>query len=201
MNDDQVCESLGPVYKQEVIRKDGGPLHSFVPKYSIEDASFFSDGPIKIIDFGAAWRFGDRPDHIRIYPTYRPPELIGKTGGLKNDIGLDSWMLGCTVSKVHITHVCCIKQGLTYQIFRLLTGGWLFDALPDDELREQIDVICNDPNRTPKEALYQCISENIPEVSECDRRHLARILGGLIVEDPEKRLSAAELERDPWLQL
>jgi len=114
MNDDQVCESLGPVYKQEVIRKDGGPLHSFVPKYSIEDASFFSDGPIKIIDFGAAWRFGDRPDHIRIYPTYRPPELIGKTGGLKNDIGLDSWMLGCTVSKVHITHVCCIKQGLTY---------------------------------------------------------------------------------------
>jgi hypothetical protein len=50
------------------------------------------------LTLGGAWRFGDRPAHVDIYPIYRPPELIGKSGRLTNDMGLDLWMLGCTVS-------------------------------------------------------------------------------------------------------
>ena len=101
MTDDQVRGAIGPVKKSSVYKIDGGERDSFLPEYTVCEASFDSDGPVKIIDFGQAWQFGHRPEHIQIYPTYRPPELIGDSGRLTNDIGLDSWMLGCTVSRIH----------------------------------------------------------------------------------------------------
>ena len=52
----------------------------------------------------------------------------------------------------------------------------------------------------PEEALYLRISDNTPEITEGDRRQLARILERLIVEDPVQRISASKLEQDPWLQ-
>jgi len=43
------------------------------------------------------------------------------------------------------------------------------------------------------------IEENEPDIGTDDRAHLARNLDGLILEDPEGRLGAGELERDDWL--
>ena len=85
-------------------------------------------------------------------------------------------------------------------MFRIFTGGSLFDEWRDDHLRAQIDAVINNGLIKPEEALYLRISENAPEIAEDDRRQLARVLGGLIVEDPEQRLSASQLEQDPWLQ-
>ena len=98
MNDDQVLECIGPVKQEPVIKLGDGPFDSSIPKYTVGDVCFDADGPVKLIDFGGAWRFGERPAHVHIYPIYRPPELIGESGGLTNDMGLDLWMLGCTVS-------------------------------------------------------------------------------------------------------
>jgi hypothetical protein len=76
----------------------------------------------------------------------------------------------------------------------------LFDEWRDDHLRAQIDAIISNGQIQPEEALYLRISENAPEIAEHDRRQLARVLGGLLVEDPEQRLSASKLEQDSWLQ-
>ena len=76
----------------------------------------------------------------------------------------------------------------------------MFDELRDNHLRAQINAIINNDQMNPGEALYLRISENAPEIAKDDRRQLARVLEGLIVEDPEQRLSASKLEQDPWLQ-
>jgi hypothetical protein len=76
----------------------------------------------------------------------------------------------------------------------------LFDEWRDDHLRAQIGAIINNGQIQPEEALYLRISENAPEIAEHDRRQLARVLGGLLVEDPEQRLSASKLGQDSWLQ-
>lgn len=98
MNDDQVLECIGPVKQAPVINLCDGPWDSRVPKYTVGDACFDADGPVKLTDLGGAWRFGERPAQVDIYPIYRPPELIGESGRLTNNTGLDLWMLGCTVS-------------------------------------------------------------------------------------------------------
>jgi hypothetical protein len=99
MNDHKVLECVGPPKQGPVTKLVEGPSDSNIPKYTVGDACFGVDGPIKIIDFGGAWRFGERPEHVDIYPIYRPPELIGESGHFANDTGLDLWMLGCTVSR------------------------------------------------------------------------------------------------------
>jgi hypothetical protein len=64
----------------------------------------------------------------------------------------------------------------------------------------QINAVINNDQTKPREVLYQRISENAPEIAQNDRRQLARIVGGLIAEDLEQRLSASKLEQGPWLQ-
>jgi serine/threonine protein kinase len=198
MNDDQVRAYIGPAKQAPVIRLDHGLPDSNVPNYTVGGASFDADGPVKIIDFGGAWRFGERPEKVHIYPIYRPPELIGEGGQLTNDTGLDLWMLGCTVRKC--TSVSNIAQLIFDQMFRIFTGGSLFDEWRDDHLRAQIDTITNNNQMKPEEALYLRISENESEIAEHDRGQLARVLGGLIVKDPEQRHSALMLDQGPWLQ-
>ena len=85
-------------------------------------------------------------------------------------------------------------------MFRIFTGGSLFDEFRDNYLRAQIGEIINNNQMRPEEALYLRISDNTPEITEGDRRQLARILERLIVEDPVQRISASKLEQDPWLQ-
>ena len=98
MNDNQVLECIGPVKQEPVISLCEGPPDSNIPEYTVGDVCFDADGPLKLSDFGGAWRFGERPQHVNIYPIYRPLEIIGESGQLTNDTGLDLWMLGCTVS-------------------------------------------------------------------------------------------------------
>jgi hypothetical protein len=85
-------------------------------------------------------------------------------------------------------------------MFRVFTGGNLFDEERDSYLRAQICNITIACHTTPEKEMYRRVSENTPEVLEDDRRQLARILAGLIVGDPERRLSALKLEEDPWFQ-
>ena len=97
MDDVEVRARIGPAKQEPVIRLGYGPTDINVPNYTVGDVCFDAEGPVKIIDLGGAWRFGERPEKVHIYPIYRPPELIGDFGQLKNDVGLDLWMLGCTV--------------------------------------------------------------------------------------------------------
>ena len=59
MNDDQVRACIGPAKQSPVIRLDHGLPESNVPNYTVGGASFDADGPVKIIDFGGAGRFGN----------------------------------------------------------------------------------------------------------------------------------------------
>ena len=104
-------------------------------------------------------------------------------------------MLGCTVRK--FTSVSNIAELIFDQMFRIFTGGSLFDEWRDDHLRAQIDTITNNNQMKPEEALYLRISENKPEIAEHNPRQLARVLGGLILKDPEQRHSALILDQDP----
>jgi hypothetical protein len=104
-------------------------------------------------------------------------------------------MLGCTISKFLMAGVYKATDLVRYSAS--FTRGSLFDERRDDHLRAQISALLNNTQTTPEEALYQRILENAPEIAEYGRRQLAQILGRLIVEDPERRLSALKLVRDP----
>lgn len=155
MDDVQVRARIGPVNQEPVIRLGDGLTDINVPTYTDGAACFDAEGPVKIIDLGGAWRFGERPEKekVHIYPIYRPPELIGDFGGLKNDVGLDLWMLGCTVRKFTRIHFIHYRTNIG-QKFRIFCGGSLFNEWRGNHLRAQIDTIINNNQMKSEEALY-----------------------------------------------
>jgi hypothetical protein len=70
MSNDQVRVCISPVKKGIVSKLDGRTSDGCIPEYTVCEASFDSNDPVKIIGFGRAWRFRDRPEHVQIYPIY-----------------------------------------------------------------------------------------------------------------------------------
>ena len=115
MDDAQVSKILGIPLCTPIESRSNEPIGSSLPRYTVREAFFDCEGPIKLIDFGGSWRFGNRPANIQVPSIYRPPELLQSPWKLLDDTGLDLWMLGCTVClvRIYMQAICLIFSDLS----------------------------------------------------------------------------------------
>jgi len=182
LDDAQVSKSVGIPICVRVKSLSNEPIDSCLSAYTVREACFDCDGPTKLIDLGGAWRFGNWPQNTQVPSVCRPPELLQSPWQLVDDVGLDLWMLGCT-------------------IYRIFVNGSLFDEMDDARLLAQINSVLNDSHLTAKEVIVGRLSRDAPEIDDCDREQLAKIITSLIVSNPLDRTPARELQTADWLQV
>lgn len=158
-----------------VIRKDGSPTPRNLPKCVTEPERIgFGDGNIQLLDFEYSFRpkpgaaYGKDSFAVGTPP---PPELIGTNKRTTKPFMVDSWHLGQLIYFV-------LVDG--YPIFRLGFG------LGDDDIRDEYRQSLDD---------LECgRDERMNELPAKINHAFTPIIRKLLVEDPQSRLSAQELQ-------
>ncbi|KAB8356383.1 hypothetical protein FH972_023966 [Carpinus fangiana] len=178
-----------------------------IPTYLVAPASFpnfplFPFRGVKIGDFGESFITTEPPSTLRTPLCVRPPEIIfGETPTHLVDL----WSLGCL-------------------IFELVVGQPLFDSILTtprilvkqmlETTRDELPVrwqnswqsISEDSAESNGPALQEWLDEMYfdgerrEDLSKSEIRIIGDLIGKLLRLEPTRRMTTAELLRDPWIQ-
>lgn len=107
MSTDGLEKQLGIPETAEVLRIDGGPLGSNVPRYLVRPASpkravtSVLKPEIRLVDFGEAFLAGEEPKALRTPLALRAPEALFEDS---LDYRVDLWSAGCAVRDLNPTY-------------------------------------------------------------------------------------------------
>ena len=205
--------ALGQPRTVPVKRVDGRPLEENVPRYGVEEAlGRLSDmstyyGAAKLSDFGCAFFANDPPEEIDYFGPYVVPEqyCTGRIG-----FPMDIWTLGCAIFLLLSGHdFFGIPDQSTGKTFSIMTD--VLGVPPEDMFRvwnqkvNQDLQISSKPSR-PLSLQIRELKDGNPdlkmkcrqhEISDDDISLLTSFLQSMVVYEPEKRLTIAEVLKHP----
>jgi len=158
----------------------------------------------KIIDFGSAVLAGDCRNSYMQSRWYRAPEVIL---GLRWTSAIDLWGLGCVIAELllgqPIFHGNSVEAVLaSHEAVLGPLPKHMLDASPLADsffLPEKQKLFVIDPPHVPTGAYtYEPKRTSLRELLSIDE-HLCEFLGGLLQQDPDKRLTAMQALSHPWL--
>lgn len=203
---------LGPPKTEPLFLRNGTPAPGFAPSYVVDAINYplldlgLLSGNVVITDFGEAFFEDSVPEDLGTPASYVGPEILF---GFPPSYTVDLWALGCLLFNMHTSRLFVSTMFLPFE--EAVEGAVrAIGALP----REWIDSYYNKEVSMRTESgeemhwfdeivertrdLKSLLLEHMPELSEAEHDTFLGLLKSVLIFEPAKRLSAADVAVHPW---
>ncbi|KAH6845666.1 kinase-like domain-containing protein [Chaetomium sp. MPI-CAGE-AT-0009] len=194
----------------KVSKKDGSPLEKGVPEYLVEPLEYdiraldLHSGDVQLVDFGSAFFTSSPPTTIDTPLSLHPPELVFKR---PLTLAVDIWSLGCALYELAIGRTP-FEAGFDNrelvpqygQVLGRVPVEWVREALANGLLDEEPDEDSANDFLPLEEEIQRGYVDGYPsetlQFTSEDLERRGRYLRKMLVVDPQRRATAAELASD-----
>ncbi|KKZ61962.1 hypothetical protein EMCG_03555 [[Emmonsia] crescens] len=205
-SEDGLNNILGAPEIGNVVRNDGEPLGSQMPKYLVHPINIpcikwkLPHIRVQLVDFGEAFMQNHKPSTLHTPLVFRAPEVIFQDSF---DHRVDIWSMGCTIFELVVGYppfdnLMVTKNHLIQQMIisiRDLPKEWKSRYKPPDTkdfyMEESFSL-----ESWLHETYFD--EDKKMDLSKAEIEMLAILLRRMIQYDRERRPSPSELLRDPW---
>ncbi|KAI9835245.1 MAG: hypothetical protein M1837_003873 [Sclerophora amabilis] len=221
LNEAQVLNILGEPEIRRIKRRDGRPLSSSMPRYTVRPQAFPQTGwELKIIDLGqekrTAFFFNQKPESIITPDILRAPEMLKACSSLEWDYRIDLWALGCLIYELFVGKspfesprpdaLAWEMTGMIDELPQHRRSRFNFERFIDPEGSDADSLFRSQKIGKPKD-VYRPLEESITadydwiggELTHDELRSLAGLLREILVMNPMERKAAGEVAEHRWL--